>query len=121
MARLIAVRDLAQAVAQAGATPVREGAAVTSIELEIAAFMAAAPIGDAFWAMRLRYPDPPRLGLFARWRRARRRRAGISVARLLLRWTPDRVDALIDGRAIARFDHIHQEPRSHEHAADPSS
>ncbi|WP_375394930.1 hypothetical protein [uncultured Sphingomonas sp.] len=109
MARMIAMRDLAQAMAHAGRTPVRDGATVASIELEIAALTAATATGDAFWAMRLRYPDPPRLlspriALFARWRRARRRRAGVGVAHVLLRWTPARLDALLDGQPVAFFE-----------------
>ena len=101
MIRLI---DLAQAVAHAGLAPVRDGAAVTSIELEIAALSAGVPAADAIWNMRLRYRDPPPIGMFAGWRRARRRRAGVDVARIRLRWTPPHLDAVMDGRLLARLD-----------------
>ena len=103
------MRDLAQAVIDAGGTPVRDGATVAAIEIELAALSRATPIGAAFWAMRLRYPDAPRIAFLARWRRSRRRRAGIGVTRILLRWTPLGLDALVDGRAVA-FPPILQEP-----------
>ncbi len=103
MDRLIVVRDLAQAMAMAGASRVRDGAIVTSIELEVAALSASVAGGAAIWAMRRRYPDVPLVGWLARWRRAQRRRAGVDVARLSLRWVPSHLDALVDGRPVARL------------------
>lgn len=104
MARLIWLVDLAHAIAHAGLARVRDGAAVTAIELEVRALTAGIPPGAGVWGMRLRYRDPPLTGLFARWRRSRRRRAGIDVARIILRWTPPHLDAVVDGRRVARLD-----------------
>ena len=104
MDRVIRLVDLAHAVAHAGLAPVRDGAAVTLIELEVRVLAAGVPGADAIWGMQLRYRDPPLIGALARWRRARRRRAGIDVARVLLRWTPPHLHAVVDGRAVARLD-----------------
>ena len=119
MARVIRLIDLAHAIAHAGAVPVRDGAAVTSIDLEVRVLAAGVPRADVIWGMRLRYPDPPLVGVFARWRRTRRRRAGIDVARIVLRWTPPHLDAVVDGRFIARLD-FNPERTADESAAETS-
>lgn len=103
MDRVISVGDLARAMAGAGASPVRDGATVTAVDLEIAALSGGVPAGAAIWAMRLRYPDAPRIGWLAGWRRAQRRRIGVDVARLSLHWVPSHLDALVDGRFVARL------------------
>ena len=115
MIRLI---DLARAMAHAGAAPVRDGARVTAIELELRTLSAGIPAAAAIWDLRLRYPPVPRIGWLARWRRARRRRAGVEVACVLLRWTPPHLDALVDGRPVARLDFTASKGPFDEHCAE---
>ena len=117
MDRVIRLIDVARAMAHAGSAPVRDGASVTSIELELRTLSAGVPAASAIWAMRLRYAAAPRIGWLAGWRRARRRRAGVSVARILLRWTPPHLDALVDGRPVARLDFTAARGSSDEHSA----
>ena len=102
--RVIRLGDLAAALARAGGTPVRDGADVTSLRLEVPMLVRDLPEGDALWSSSVRQRPPPRVAwLLARWRRARRRRAGWAPRYLQLRWTPRRVDALVEGRRIARI------------------
>lgn len=107
--RVIRIADLAAALARAGSTSLREGAEVAVLRLDVPMHVRDLPEGNALWSARVRQRARPRFAwLLARFRRARRRRAGWSPGRLQLRWTPMRIDALIDGRCVAFISLSHE-------------
>ena len=107
--RVIRIADLAAALVRAASVPVREGAEVVLLRLDVPMHVRDLPEGDALWSARVHQRARPRFAwLLARFRRARRRRAGWSPGHLQLRWTPTRIDALIDGRRIAFISLSHE-------------
>lgn len=104
---LIRMRDLAASLIAAGNTPVAEGAQVAAVRMELLAFTGQVRFGQRFWDMQLRRTTAPRRAWFvrlpwiARFRRARRQRAGWSAHRIILSWTPSRLAASIDGYPVA--------------------
>lgn len=103
--RLIVLRDLADALATAGALGVREGAQVAELRLDLLAIAQPPSAVADIWAMRLRHRQGRFGGLASLLRRLRRRPTrGWSVESLTLRWVPFNVTASLGGERLGQLD-----------------